>query len=119
MPPGWRSCLHRRRVLLTSLAGVLAATIAAKAQQAGKTYRVGLILTTSPVAVMAGPNPAHPFTRAFLDEMRDRGYVEGQNFILERRSLEGKAERGSEVVAELVAHHVECPPSLRPPTPHR
>src|SRR5262245_38015442 len=56
---------------------------------------------------MAGPNPAHPFTRAFLDEMRDRGYVEGQNFILERRSLEGKAERGSEVVAELVRLKVE------------
>jgi ABC-type uncharacterized transport system substrate-binding protein len=82
-------------------------SLAVEAQQAGKTYRVGLILTTSPVAVMAGPNPAHPFTRAFLDEMRNRGYVEGQNFSLERRSLEGNAERGSEVVAELVRLKVE------------
>src|SRR4029450_7599682 len=91
---------------LIGLAVVLALSLslvplAVEAQQTGKNYRVGLILTTSPVAVMAGPNPAHPFTRAFLDEMRNRGYVEGRNFILERRSLEGKAERGSEVVAGL------------------
>ena len=91
-----------RRTFIAVAAPWLALPLAAEAQQAGKVYRVGLILTTSPVAVMAGPNPAHPFTRAFVHEMRDRGYVEGQNFILERRSLEGKAERGPEVVAQLV-----------------
>lgn len=51
---------------------------------------------------MAGFEPAHPFARAFLRELRDRGYVEGKNFIFERRSLEGHPERGPEVMAELL-----------------
>jgi hypothetical protein len=45
-----------RRAFLTGLA-VLAAPRVAGAQQGGRTYRVGLILTTSPVAVMTGPIP--------------------------------------------------------------
>ena len=96
----------KRRAFLTGLA-VLAAPRITSTQQMGKTYRVGLILTTSPVAAMAGPNPAHSLTRTFVHEMRDRGYVEGQNFVLERRSLEGKAERGPEVVADLVRLKVD------------
>jgi ABC transporter substrate binding protein len=40
--------------------GLSLVPLAVETQQTGKTYRVGLILTTSPVAVMAGPNPAHP-----------------------------------------------------------
>ena len=77
------------------------APLAAEAQTAGKVYRVGIISTTTPVATITG-DPGHPW-RSFFQEMRDRGYVEGQNFILERRSLEGKIiERAPEVVAELV-----------------
>jgi len=91
----------RLAALLVTLP-LVAAPFAAGAQQPGKTYRVALILATSPVAVMMGRDPAHPYARAFLHEMRDRGYVEGQNLVFARRSLEGKAERGPEVVAELV-----------------
>ena len=96
-----------RRRFFTLAFGIFVAPLAAEAQRAGKAYRVGLVLTTSPVAEMAGPDPAHPFTRAFLHEMRDLGYVEGQNFVLERRSLEGKAELGPEVMAELVRRKVD------------
>lgn len=63
---------------------------------------MALVFGTSPVAVMAGSEPAHPFARAFLHEMRGRGYVEGKNFIFERRSVEGYAERGPVIMAELV-----------------
>ena len=90
-------------VLLLSL---LAAPLAAEAQTAGKVYRVGLISTTTPVATILS-DPTHPFNSGFRREMRDRGYMEGQNFILELRSLEGRMEQASEVVAELVRLNVD------------
>ena len=82
--------------------GILLAPLAADAQPAGKVYRVGLILTTAPVSEMAGPEPVEPPTRAFLHTLRSLGYVEGQNLVFERRSAEGKFERFTEIVAELV-----------------
>jgi len=40
--------------------------------------------------------------------LRDLGYVEGQNLIIERRSSEGRAERWSELAAELVGLRVDA-----------
>jgi putative tryptophan/tyrosine transport system substrate-binding protein len=71
---------------------LLAPALAAETQQAERVYRVGIILTTSPVAEMAGPEPAHPAVRAFVREMRALGLVEGQNLVLERRSADHPAE---------------------------
>ncbi|MBI3027980.1 MAG: ABC transporter substrate-binding protein [Candidatus Rokubacteria bacterium] len=82
--------------------GLLVAPLPADAQQPGKMYRVGLIFTTSPVSEMAGPEPVHPLARAFLHTLGSLGYVEGQNLVFERRSAEGKFERFTEIVAELV-----------------
>ena len=93
----------RVAALIASLVlGTLLAPISTDAQQAGKVYRVGLIFTTAPVSEMAGPEPVHPPTRAFLHTLRSLGYVEGQNLVFERRSAEGKFERFTEIVAELV-----------------
>ena len=39
--------------------------------------------------------------------LRDLGYVEGQNLVLERRSAEGKFERLGEIVAELVGRRID------------
>jgi putative tryptophan/tyrosine transport system substrate-binding protein len=91
-----------RRIFLTTVASLLAAPLAADAQQAGKVHRVGVILTTSPVAEMSGPEPVHPLIRAFVHALRALGHVEGQNLILERRSAEGRFERFADIVAELV-----------------
>ena len=67
-----------RKKFLTLIArGLLLTPCVATAQQPEKTYRVAQILSTSPVAMMAGPVPAHPFPRAFLEGLRERGYVEG------------------------------------------
>ena len=98
----------RTRVVLVFpvIAAILASALAAEAQTAGKVYRVGLISTTTPVATIMS-DPTHPFNSGFRREMRDRGYVEGQNFILELRSLEGRMERASDVVAELVRLNVD------------
>jgi cytochrome c5/ABC-type uncharacterized transport system substrate-binding protein len=75
---------------------------AAKARGAEKKYRVATILTTSPLAEMAGPNPVHPMIGGFVHALRALGYVEGDNLILERRSAGGKPERYPGIIAELV-----------------
>ncbi len=91
-----------RRVFIGTLAGgLLIASLVAEAQ-APKVYRVGLILTTSPVSEMAGPEPVHPLARAFVQRLRALGYVEGQNLVLERRSAEGRFGRFGDIIAELV-----------------
>ena len=92
-----------RRTFMALVSGcLLAAPFAAGAQPAGKVYRVGLISAAAPLSEMAGPEPLHPFVRAFVQGLRILGYVEGQNLILERRSAEGRYERFGDIVAELV-----------------
>jgi putative ABC transport system substrate-binding protein len=63
------------------------------AQQPGKVYRIGFLSTNSP--------EAHAWN-ALLDGLRERGYIEGQNIVFERRFSEGKAERFPEFAAEMV-----------------
>jgi putative tryptophan/tyrosine transport system substrate-binding protein len=84
--------------------GMLALALAplALAQPSSKVHRVGFVATTSPLAEISGPDPANPFTRAFVHGLRDFGYVQGRNLLLEMRTLEGKPERLEAVVAELV-----------------
>jgi len=92
-----------RRAFIALVGGsVLAGPHAIKAQQAGKVRRVGIILTTSPVAEMSDPEPAHPLIRAFVHALRALGHVEGQNLILERRSAEGRFEQYPSIMADLV-----------------
>jgi putative ABC transport system substrate-binding protein len=99
--------IDRRAFLAGTGAVLLAAPLAAEGQQPGKVYRVGYIVTTSPVSETAGPKPAHPATRAFIEALQALGYVEGQNLILERRSAEGRFERFGDIVAELVRLKVD------------
>jgi len=94
-----------RRAFVAGAAGLLAAPRAAEAQQAGKVYRVGYIAAT-PVVVIKS-DPTNPFNSGFRREMRERGYVEGQNLVLELRSHEGSFERASEIVAELIRLNVD------------
>jgi putative ABC transport system substrate-binding protein len=68
--------VDRRRFLLTSLAGALAAPRGAGTQQAGKVYRVG---------VLAGSAGHTPRTEAFRTEMSAQGFTEGQNVSVEWR----------------------------------
>jgi putative tryptophan/tyrosine transport system substrate-binding protein len=96
-----------RRAFLAGSLGLLAAPLAAEAQQPGKAYRVGLVFTTAPVSEMIGPDPIHPLVRSFLDELRARGYVQGRNLVFEPRSAEGKFERFREILEELVSLKVD------------
>jgi putative ABC transport system substrate-binding protein len=103
----------KRRAFLYGSAAMLAGPLAAEAQPSGKAYRVGLIFIT-PVAEIVSAPPTYPFNSGFRREMRDRGYVEGQNLIVELRSVEGKMERASDVVAELVRLNVDVIVAVTP-----
>jgi hypothetical protein len=87
--------MDRRRFLLTSLAGALAAPLAAEAQQAGKVYRIGVLEVVAAVSNAANLS-------AFKQGLREHGYIEGQNLVIEYQSADGRAERFADLAKELV-----------------
>ena len=97
--------MNRRTFLFGLTLGALPAPLAAEAQAVGKVFRVGVIAISPVAGIMS--DPSHPYNSGFRREMRDRGYVEGKNLILELRSVDGRLERASEVVAELVHLNVD------------
>jgi putative tryptophan/tyrosine transport system substrate-binding protein len=107
----------RRREFIVGLGSAAAAPLTARAQQSGKVHRVGLILGVAPLSTMAGKDPIDPVVRAFVHGLRDLGYQEGKNLIIERRSAEGRFDRFEEILAELVGGKVDIilaggPPEL-------
>src|ERR1700693_6052198 len=101
--------MNRRDTVLALLA-LGAAPLAAEAQQAAKVPRIGY-LTTS---LAASP----PLPEAFRQGLRDLGYVEGRNVVIEYRDSEGKPERLPALAAALVGLKVDVivvastPPAL-------
>ena len=95
----------RRRDFILFSGATVAWPLAARAQQAGKVYRVGLFFASAPLAEMAGPDPIIPVARAFVHSLHAVGYVERQNLVLERRSAEGKFDRIDEIAKELVSRN--------------
>jgi putative tryptophan/tyrosine transport system substrate-binding protein len=90
-----------RRAFVAAVAGAVAlAQRAASAQPARKVYRIGYIQTATP------DEQAH-LTKAFDDALRELGYVEGRNIVIERRFAMGKQERLPELAAELVRLNVD------------
>jgi putative ABC transport system substrate-binding protein len=84
---------------ITLLLGGLFSPVAAEAQQAAKIARIGYL---------AGNLAANLHLReAFLEGLRDLGYVEGRNVVIEYRDAEGKLERVPALAAELVALKVD------------
>ena len=81
-------------VILLAVAGM------AQAQQPARVPRIGFQLD-SPASVLAAR------IEAFRQGLRELGYVEGKNIIIEWRSSEGKVERRSEIAAELVRLKVD------------
>jgi len=96
----------RRAFIGTLAGGLLAAPLAAEAQQAAKIARIGYLTTN-----MA----AGPVLEAFRQGLRDLGYVEGRNLVIEYRAAEGKSERLPALAAELVALKVDV--IVAPTTP--
>jgi len=91
-----------RRVFVAALAGgVLSAPLAARAQQSTNVFRIGILGTYPPTT----PEFARVW-EAFFQGLRARGYVEGQNLVVERRFMEGKVELLPQLAAELVRLNV-------------
>jgi putative ABC transport system substrate-binding protein len=81
----------RRREFINLLGVAIAWPLTARAQHAGKMWRIGYITHA--------PNPVY---EALFERLRELGYVEGQNTIIERRYAQGKAEKFQEFAAEMV-----------------
>jgi putative tryptophan/tyrosine transport system substrate-binding protein len=74
-----------RRAFITLLGGAACAwPLAARAQQTGKVHRVGVLFASS----VEGSVP----DQAFRSGLRERGYIEGQNILVEFRSASGKLD---------------------------
>ena len=90
-----KECL---RVLTAGV--LLAAACVSHAQQSERIYRIGTISPSATAAELADATAwgRHPMRAA----MQERGYVEGRNLIVDRRSAEGVPERIPHIVADLV-----------------
>jgi putative tryptophan/tyrosine transport system substrate-binding protein len=86
-----------RRALMVLGASAFAAPFAAIAQQPGKVWRVGFLLGRH-LDFVDTDYSYGPFRQG----MRELGYVEGKNLVIEWRSAEGKPERLAALAAELV-----------------
>src|SRR6266478_7867976 len=89
----------RREFIGTLAGGLVVAPLAAEAQQAAKVARIGYLALN----LAAAPR----LEEAFLQGLRDLGYVEGRNVVIEIRDAEGKPERLPALAAELVALKVD------------
>ncbi len=91
--------LSRRAITLLSAAAA-AWPLAAHAQQPGKLPTIGFM----------GANTAStmsPWVSAFVQRLRELGWVEGRNVVIEYRWAEGRSERFAEIAAELVQRKVD------------
>jgi putative ABC transport system substrate-binding protein len=85
----------KRRDFITLLGSAAAWPLAARAQQASKVWRIGFLSAVSRESSFRS-------YAALQQGMRKLGYVEGKDFVIEWRSVEGKYERFPEIVGELV-----------------
>ena len=91
--------MAERAVLLGLL--LLIMPFGAEAQPAGRVWRIGYLGATQPT-----PADAH-ISGALVSGLRDRGYVEGHNLIIERRYAEGRVERDAEFASEYIRRNVD------------
>src|SRR5712691_8351424 len=90
----------RRREFITLLGGAAGWPLAARAQQAGKLPTIGFL----------GANTASidsHRTAAFVQRLRELGWIEGRTIAIEARWAEGRNERSAEIAAEFVRLKVD------------
>jgi putative ABC transport system substrate-binding protein len=90
-----------RREFITLVGGAAAAwPLAARAQQPGKMPTVGFLGTTTAAAW-------GPWTAAFVQRLRELGWIEGRNLAIEYRWADGRTGRFAEIAAEFVRLKVD------------
>jgi putative tryptophan/tyrosine transport system substrate-binding protein len=87
----------RRRAFISLLGGVAAAwPLAARGQQAGKLPTIGFLGASTPSAWSQ-------WTAAFVQRLRELGWIEGRTVAIEYRWAEGRSEHYAEIAAEFVS----------------
>ena len=87
--------MDRRTFLASTGAVLLTAPLAVEAQRAGKVYRIGFLSGSSAVAGKAG-------VEQFRQGLRELGYVEGQNIMIEFRWAESQQDRLPQLATDLI-----------------
>ena len=87
-----------RRAFLSALGSLLAAPLAAEAQQAGKVPKLGYLSNSS---------SEEAADRAFMHALRDLGWVDGQTISVEARYTAGSLERPPEFVRDFIGREVD------------
>src|SRR6516164_4294525 len=91
----------KRREFITLLGSAAVAwPFAARAQSSSKVWRIGVLETTSMELNAAN-------FEAFRQSLRDLGYIEEQNLIIEYRSAEGRGERFADLAADLLRLNID------------
>jgi len=86
--------LLKRREVITLLGGTATWPLAARAQKSGKIARIGYLSSANPRSM--------PAFQAFEQRLRELGYFEGQNIVIEYRNAEGEIDRLPDLAADLV-----------------
>jgi putative ABC transport system substrate-binding protein len=90
----------KRREVISLLGGATIWPLAAWAQQAGKLPTIGFLGATTPAG-------GGQLLAAFVQRLRELGWVDGRNIAIEVRWAEGRSERFAEIAAELVRLKVD------------
>ena len=90
----------KRREFVTLLGGAVAWPFTAHAQQPGKYRTIGFLGS-------ATPSTASQYTAAFVQRLRELGWIEGRTVAIEYRWAEGRNERLAEIAAEFVRANVD------------
>src|SRR5262252_8918566 len=96
---GPRHPVERRTFMAMIAGGLLASPLAAEGQRTRKIWRIGWLFPISP--------PANLFEGPFRQGLRDLGYVEGRDFVMEYGWAEGHEDRLPALAADLVRARVD------------
>jgi len=89
-----------RRAFIAGLGGAAAWPMMARGQQAAKVFRIGMLFA-------GGDYRSQAAWAAFVEAMRELGWIEGKNFVFEHRFANNRLDRLSEMAADLVALNVD------------
>src|SRR6516162_5414607 len=92
--------MSSRRDFITLLGGAAAWPLAARAQQPGKLPSIGYLGSATPAT-------QGQWVSAFVQRLRELGWIEGRTIAIEYRWAEGRTERAAEIAAELVQRKVD------------
>ena len=90
----------KRREFITLVGSAAAWPLAARAQQAGKLPIIGFLGSSTPSAMAQ-------WVDAFVQRLRDLGWIEGRTVAIEYRWAEGRSSRAAEIAAEFVRLNVD------------